>query len=100
MEKLAQPHRITILTVLNGFKVKVGCAEILFTNRDQFLNELQRYLDNPGEVEKEYMEKALYCQGIPENCEPERATGDVEARTPRVTRGVSDFIESGPVNAD
>ena len=89
MGKPSQPHQITILTALNGFKVKVGCAEVLFTDRVKMLAELVRYLNSPEAVEKEYLENAEYRQDTHED-EPES----------RVTRGIDDFIESGPVNAD
>ncbi len=71
MPKPSQPHQIIILTALNGFKVKAGCAEILFTDPKKLLNELKRYLENPEKVEEEYMEKALYQQDTTEYIEPE-----------------------------
>ncbi len=99
MEKPSQPHRIIILTALNGFKVKVGCAEILFTNATDLLNELGRYLRSPDEVEKEYMEEALYSQSPPDACETESTPEDDPSgnatQEPRVTRGIDEFVGAG-----
>ncbi len=89
MEKPSQPHQITILTALNGFKVRVGCAEILFTSRHDLVTELGRYLADPNTVEKEYMEKAEYYQrNTPECTEPESTTDNVEVPSRVVERAV------------
>jgi len=52
--------RITIDPATNGWKVRVGCGEVLFVDRKLMLAELERYLLSPQKVEKEYEEKALY----------------------------------------
>lgn len=49
-----EPKKLTIKTVLNGWRVKVGCQEVVFDDKDKMLAELSAYLDNPAEVEKKY----------------------------------------------
>ena len=48
---------ILIDTVLNGFLITVGCKTVVFETKEKMLYELSRYLSNPAEVEKEYLEK-------------------------------------------
>ncbi|KKK58837.1 hypothetical protein LCGC14_3040410 [marine sediment metagenome] len=50
---------IKIKPILNGWLVKVGCAEIAFTDVDKMCKELKRYCNEPDNVEKEYEKKAL-----------------------------------------
>jgi hypothetical protein len=53
-------HEITIRAVLNGFHVKVGCQQLAFESRKSLLRELERYLEDPVKVEKEYRENAIH----------------------------------------
>ena len=46
---------ITIKAVLNGYRVEVGCQELVFESRKWMLKELKRYLKNHDKVEAEYM---------------------------------------------
>ena len=48
------PETITIRTVLNGYRVEVGCQEVVFESRKRMLKEIGRYLKNPNKVEAEY----------------------------------------------
>ena len=50
-------HSITINQVLNGFIVQIGCKVVIFETREKMLTELERYLKNRKDVEKEYLEK-------------------------------------------
>ena len=50
---------VLISPVLNGWIVTVGCSKVVFTQKMVLLAELDRYMGNPDEVEKEYMEKAV-----------------------------------------
>lgn len=50
-------HDIKIKAVLNGYIVKVGCQTVVFGSRKKLFRELDRYLDNPSAVEREYLEK-------------------------------------------
>lgn len=60
---MATVKEITIISVLNGYRVKVGCQEVVFDSRKKMLKELNRYLKNPQEVEDEYMgEKSSYTR--------------------------------------
>lgn len=55
-------HDITIRRVLNGFVVRIGCEHIVIQGGtlgieaavNKLTKELERYLLQPGEVEKEY----------------------------------------------
>ncbi|MFH1585235.1 MAG: hypothetical protein ABIB79_00525, partial [archaeon] len=48
-----------ISPVLNGWIVTVGCSKVVFDQKTIMLGELSKYIDNPDEVEKKYMEKAV-----------------------------------------
>lgn len=48
---------ITIRYAMNGYKVQVGCSELVFQDRTVMLMELARYLENPQGVEEEYLKK-------------------------------------------
>lgn len=48
---------VKIKKVLNGFRVKIGCQEVVFTKKEKLLNELSRYIDNPDGVAKQYLER-------------------------------------------
>ena len=49
-----QPRTITISPVLNGYRVEVGCQEVVFESRKRLLKKLGQYLKNPNKVEAEY----------------------------------------------
>ena len=51
------PQPLSIGKVLNGYIVTVGCKQIVFETREKMLSELDRYLKNPAQVEKEYLSK-------------------------------------------
>ncbi len=51
MQKIKE---IKICQITNGFIVNIGCAELMFSKED-LIKELEKYLDNPEKVEKEYM---------------------------------------------
>ena len=51
--------KIVITPVLNGFKARVGCQEVLFTSIEKLCEELARYQNDPVRIEKEYLENAL-----------------------------------------
>lgn len=61
---------ILINPVLNGFIVKVGCTEVVFTDIDVLCFELKRYYKNPGAVEAEYQKSAIN-KGL-DQIEPEK----------------------------
>ena len=48
-------RRVEITRALNGFIVVVGCQTLVFNNESEMIRELKRYIDNPMEVEKEYL---------------------------------------------
>ncbi len=48
-------YLVKIEAVLNGWKVKVGCQEVVFTSADALCSELRSYLTNPEDVGKRYM---------------------------------------------
>ena len=51
-------HDIKIKPASNGWIVKIGCQTFVAEHKDHMIKEVSRYIDNPCEVEKEYMEKA------------------------------------------
>ncbi len=50
---------IKIEAVLNGFIVYIGCQTLVFDSAAVLADELERYLKNPMEVEKEYLNKSV-----------------------------------------
>jgi hypothetical protein len=48
---------LRIKKVLNGYRVNIGCQEVIFTSQKKMLKELARYLDNPDTVEQEYLKE-------------------------------------------
>jgi hypothetical protein len=48
---------LSIQKVINGYTVVVGCRIVVFEKQEVMLKEIGRYLDNPAEVEKEYLAK-------------------------------------------
>lgn len=50
-------RRIIIEPVLNGFQVEVGCQKLAFHDKGKMVSELERYLENPEAVTKEYLAK-------------------------------------------
>ncbi len=55
-----EPKKISIKTVLNGWRVKVGCQEVVFTNKQEMLAEISAYLDDPVAMENKYKESTNY----------------------------------------
>lgn len=66
-------REITIRPVLNGYKVQVGCQEVVFTSRDNLINELREYLERPDLVEGIYLKSALNDPKAP--CPPPATAG-------------------------
>lgn len=64
------PRKIKIETVLNGWKVRVGCKEVVFMDREQMFAALSRYLDEPKDVEKEYEETSVNAKHFKEEIVP------------------------------
>lgn len=52
-----QAQIVNIQKVLNGYIVAVGCQQVVFETREKMLSEVDRYLKNPSQVEKEYLER-------------------------------------------
>lgn len=78
---MQSPHQITIHAVTNGFVVTVGCKTFVFGSVTALVTDLKRYLENPGQVEKEFLGNALYS----EDTEP-----GMETRIPAGERAQTD----------
>jgi hypothetical protein len=50
-------REVTIREAMNGYKVQVGCQELVFQDKSLMIAELSRYLDEPTKVEREYLAK-------------------------------------------
>lgn len=48
---------VTISAVMNGFVVKVGCQTLVFQKQREMLETLDRYLTNPENVERQFVEQ-------------------------------------------
>ncbi len=51
-------HNIKIKPASNGWIVTIGCQTFVAEDKVNMLKEIGRYIDNPAEVEKEYMDKS------------------------------------------
>lgn len=78
---------ITIRPAANGFIVSVGCQTFVFENVAVLTSEIQRYLSNPEEREKHWMETAQnikhtmgFVQPTLPSLAPERYLREVDAR--------------------
>ena len=47
-------HEINIQFLSRGCVIRVGCKSIPFTNTEEAINELQKYFENPYEVQKQW----------------------------------------------
>lgn len=56
---------VEINPVTNGYIVHCGCMELVFTDRDKMLTEIDKYYDDPDKVEREYIEKYGPCRPLP-----------------------------------
>lgn len=54
------PRKIVIEPVLNGYRVRCGCQELVFEDRDTLLIQLGKYLSNPTEVERDYLANSIH----------------------------------------
>jgi len=51
-------YELTIRPALNGWIVRAGCQELIFSDREFMLNQVNEYLQQPDVVEKRYREGA------------------------------------------
>ena len=51
-------RNVVIQAVLNGWKVQVGCQEVVFTNLTEMLLVLKRYYEEPEVVERDFLDTA------------------------------------------
>lgn len=63
-------RQITITPVLNGFIAKVGCQDVVFTDKQSMLTALSEYYDNPDQVEERFLKRAVnrLVPPVPEPC--------------------------------
>jgi hypothetical protein len=57
-----KPRDVTIKTVLNGWIVKVGCQDLVFTSLDVMLKDLTAYLEDPKGTEDRYQAEAVNAE--------------------------------------
>ena len=58
-------RQITIIPVLNGFEVHVGCQTAVFTGFRTMPAELGKYYRCPEETEKRYLENSFKSYELP-----------------------------------
>ena len=73
-------RNITIIPVLNGFIIKVGCQTVVFTNTKTMLEQLETYYTDPDATESRYRTSSINASLLRE-CPPQenpamRASGD------------------------
>ena len=54
----AEARPVNIHKLLRGWIVQIGCQSVAFETLDKMMFEVGRYLRNPADVEKEYLQKA------------------------------------------
>lgn len=76
----ALPYDIVISSSANqGFKVKVGCCESVFSNKEDLKAALAEYIDDPESMEKKYNESNQ--NNGPDAVEETAPDGDSECRS-------------------
>ena len=58
-ELLVEKYEINIEPLDLGYKVKVGCKSFAITSTETLINMLTKYLNNPGQTQKEFHNKTL-----------------------------------------
>lgn len=87
---------IMIQAVLNGFKVTVGCQEIVFETIDGMMTHLYRYLQNPEKTEMEFLSSPAAFNA------PHTMPGAVQVNEARnggesISERVTNYRRSNPV---
>lgn len=77
------PRSITIVPVLNGFIVEVGCQRLVFPDAKTLSIELERYYRNPAAVEKHFLD----C----------KINDTMEERNPLLRRLDENMVSSSPI---
>lgn len=74
-------REITIVPVLNGYILNVGCQRVVFQDRAQMLTEIEVYLKYPEQTEQRYLNNRVndacltnVLQGCPTNKTCEEST--------------------------
>ena len=66
MEKDRKFYRpVTITPVLNGFIVKVGCSQVVFTDEDDFIDAFSKWIKDPQGTERSYQKNAINDGPVP-----------------------------------
>ncbi len=76
---------INITPVLNGYICRVGCQTVTFISRQTMLLELGRYLENPRQVEEEYLKSSInrdMLKNSEPQCEAQRSMAACEVPAP------------------
>lgn len=58
-EFYTEKYEINIETLDLGYKVRVGCRSFAITSTETLINMLTKYLNNPGQTQKEFHNKTL-----------------------------------------
>jgi hypothetical protein len=78
---------VKITPVLNGFRVEVGCQELVFSSIEKLCEELIRYQKDPTGVEKEYLKNAVNkVQLVAPSMGPRNEAAGEQPEPPAVTR--------------
>lgn len=73
-------YELTIRPALNGWIVRAGCQELIFSDREFMLNQVNEYLQQPDVVEKRFRETSVNAK--------------ILLKTAEV--GISDCVEVAP----
>jgi len=89
----ALPHDIHIIGSANkGFIVKVGCSTSVFSDKEDMIHAIRKYINDPDKMEKLYNES-----NVPQEVEV-TSSGGRTLRGPRVmaTEECQNDCETGP----
>ena len=57
-------NTIEIMTVLNGWKVRCGCQEVVFTDAEKLCDELKAYLKDPPKATERYLKESVNAKWL------------------------------------
>lgn len=81
-------RQITLTPVLNGFIARVGCQDVVFTDKQSMLTALSEYYDNPDQVEERFLKRAInrLTPPVPEPCGQSEAPVNIARDETRAER--------------
>ena len=90
-------REISIVPVLNGWIVRVGCQTVVFTSADALLGALRRYLEDPIATEEQFLQTAVNARWVGTRGLSFDNNPNVGAGVPPAASSVLRSIPKGPL---